>query len=98
MKTLYNLKGMKQKNSVLKSVFVTDRVTGEGYQIIEVEPYDQTFLNVIDRDYENTKTYIMKEVYKFMERDTWLIFYTDYGREEYLINDYYMKEFYKLVA
>ena len=98
MKTLYDLKGMKQKNSVLKSVFVTERVTREGYQIIEVEPYDQTFINAIDRDYENTKSYIMKEVYKFMKSNTWLIFYTHLGQEEYLINDYYMKEFYRLVS
>lgn len=96
--TLYNLKSMKQENSVLRSVFFTDRKTSEGYQIVEVEPYDQTFLNAVKRDYDKMETYIMKEVYKFMDRDVWLIFYTDHGKREFLINDYYMKEFYKLVS
>lgn len=44
---LYKMIGSKRKNSVLKSVTVTDNYC-EGARIIEVEPYDQTGNNALD--------------------------------------------------
>lgn len=44
---LYSLMGCKRKNSILKSVTVSD-ITIEGYRVINVEPYDSTGVNALD--------------------------------------------------
>lgn len=95
MKTLYEVLGMKAKNSVFKSVFITDRVTSEGYNIIEVEPYDDTFLNAINTvsKYDRTTDRIFKKIYETFGADMWVILYTDYGQSEHLLSEYYMKEY-----
>ena len=46
-KTLYELLEMKAKKSICKSVLVTNKQL-EGARIIEVEPFDQTGVNIID--------------------------------------------------
>ena len=46
-KTLYELLGMKAKRSIYKSALITDEYL-EGARIIEVEPFDQTGVNIID--------------------------------------------------
>lgn len=92
MKTLYELKNMKAKNSILKSVFITDKII-EGYPVVEVEPYDQTFLNAINTisKYDNTVDRILKEVYKYFDKKTvWVNFYTEYGHHEILLSEYYV--------
>ncbi|MDK1672880.1 hypothetical protein QOK74_08340 [Staphylococcus saprophyticus] len=43
MISLYNALNMKAKNSIYKSVFMQNEKTFEGYTIVEVEPYDETF-------------------------------------------------------
>ena len=96
-KNLYNLLGIKSKNSVFKSVIVTDNYTYENYQIIEVEPYDNTFLNATNtvNKYDNVIDRIMKKVYEyFNSQDVWLKVYTDnHGQIEILVNEFYMKQF-----
>lgn len=94
MKTLYELKNMKAKNSVLKSVFITNE-TFEGYPVVEVEPNDDTFLNAINttRKYDNTVDRILKEVYKYFNNETvWVNFYTEYGHNEILLSEYYVEK------
>jgi len=96
-KSLYNLLGIKSKNSVFKSVIVTDNYTYENYQIIEVEPYDNTFLNATNtvNKYDNVIDRIMKKVYEYFNgQDVWLKVYTDnHGQIEILVNEFYMKQF-----
>ena len=97
-KSLYEILGMKAKNSVFKSVFPQNRKTLEGYEIIEVEPYDDTFLNAVatKRKYDETENRIIKKVYENFG-ECWLIFYTDYGQIEYLVNEYNVKKVWKLI-
>lgn len=95
--SLYEKLNLKAKNSILKSVFITDRKTFEGYPIVEVEPYDNTFLNAIKTpsQYDNTLDRIIKKVWDYMNgEETWLAVYTEYGHIEILLSDYYMKEFF----
>ena len=96
-KTLYELMGMKSKNSVFRSVFVTNSRTHDGLQIIEVEPYDQTFLNQTSSvsKYDKTVDRIMKAIYHYFNgKETWLKIYTDnHGGHEILVNEYYMKQY-----
>lgn len=96
-KSLYNLLGMKRKNSIMKSVFITDKKNYEGLPIVEVEAYDQTFLNATNtiKKYDNTVGRIMKEIYKYFNGgEVWLIVYTDnFGQSEILVNEFYMKQF-----
>lgn len=92
MITLYELKNMKAKNSIFKSVFITNKII-EGYPVVEVEPYDQTFLNAINtiNKYDNTVDRILKEVYKYFNNKTvWVRFYTEYGHNEILLSEYYV--------
>lgn len=94
MKTLYELKNMKSKNSILKSVFITNKEF-EGYPVVEVEPYDDTFLNATNtiRKYDNTVDRILKEVYKYFNNETvWVRFYTEYGHNEILLSEYYVEK------
>lgn len=95
MKTLYDVLGMKSKKSIFKSVFITDKVTSEGYKIIEVEPYDQTFLNAISTvsKYDRTTDRIFKKIYETFGADMWVIICTEYGQDEHLLSEYYMKEY-----
>ena len=100
MTSLYNALNMKAKNSIYKSVFMHNEKTFEGYIIVEIEPYDETFLNAIatSRKYDLTLEKIMKKVYKyFNEKDVWLKVYSHYGHHEYLLNEYYMKQVFKLI-
>lgn len=94
--SLYEKLNMNAKNSILKSVFITDKKTFEGYPIVEVEPFDETFLNAIKTpsQYDNTLDRIIKKVWNYMDRkETWLAVYTEYGHIEILLSDYYMNEF-----
>ena len=95
--SLYNLLEMKRKNSIFKSVIVTDNYTHENYQIIEVEPYDDTFLNATNTlaKYDNAIDRIVKKVYEYFSgQDVWLKVYTDnHGHMEILVSEYYMKQF-----
>lgn len=100
MTSLYGALNMKAKNSIYKSVFMHNEKTFEGYTIVEVEPYDETFLNAIatPSKYDLTLEKIMKKVYKyFNENDVWLKVYTEYGQQEFLLNDFYMKKVFKLI-
>lgn len=100
MITLYQALGLKRKTSILKSVMITGRNTCEGFPIVEVEAYDDTFLNAIKYPslYDKTTDKIFKAVYNYFGRDVWIIVDTDeYGHVECLLNEYYMKEVYKLV-
>lgn len=94
-KSLYELLGMRAKNSIFKSVFVTDEYTREGYRIVEVEPYDDTFLNAISTisKFDKTTDRIFKKVYQYFKGDpVWISLYTDVSSSEYLVNAFYMKE------
>lgn len=96
-KSFYDLLNMKGKNSIWKSVFVTGRKTYEGFPIVEVEAYDQTFLNAVKtvKKYDETLDRIIKKVYDYFNgEEVWLSVYTDeYGGIEILLNEYYMNEF-----
>ena len=46
-KTLYDLLGVKRKNSTLKSVFVTNKIF-EDCLVLEVEAYDDTGFNALE--------------------------------------------------
>lgn len=93
--SLYNLLEMKTKHSIFKSVFITGRKTLEGYPIVEVEPYDDTFLNAIKsvKKYDNTLDRIIEKVWKYMDgKETWLSVSTDeHGHIEILLNSSYIK-------
>ncbi|MEJ7218454.1 hypothetical protein [Staphylococcus gallinarum] len=98
--TLYELLGMKAKNSIFRSVIITDKKTFEGYPLVEVEPYDQTFLNAVlyPKRYEKTLDRIMKKVFNYFNNtDVWLSVYTEHGHIEFLLNEHYMREVYKLI-
>lgn len=100
MNTLYELTGMKAKKSIFKSVVITGRKTFEGYPLVEVEPYDETFLNAIayPKKYDETVDRIFKKVYEyFNQKSVWIALYTDYGQSEHLLSKYHMKEVYKLI-
>jgi hypothetical protein len=94
-KSLYELLGMKAKYSIFKSVFVTDDYTSEGFRIIAVEPYDDTFLNAISTisKLDKTTDKIFKKVHQYFKGEpVWLCLYTDISHGEYLINDFYMEQ------
>lgn len=100
MKTLYEALGLKRKNSILKSVFITDKKTSEGFPIVEVEPFDDTFLNAVKYPslYDKTLDKILKAVYDYCGSDIWLVIDTDeHGHSEILVSEYNMKEVFKLV-
>lgn len=95
-KTMYELKGLKAKNSILKSVVVTDERDCFENRIIEVEPYDDTFLNAIKTPskYDDTVDRILKSVYKMFPGETSNVaFYTDYGHIEIYVNDFWMTQY-----
>lgn len=91
---------IKRKNTIFNSVFITGQFTSEGYPIIEVEPYDDTFLNATKYPslYDKTTDRIFKAVYNYFNSDVWVIIDTDnFGHEEHLLNEYSMKEIYNLI-
>lgn len=95
-KTMYELKGMKAKNSIFRSVVVTDKRDYAGNRIIEVEPYDDTFLNAIKTPskYDDTIDRILKSVYKMFQGETSNVtLYTDYGHREIYVNDFWMTQY-----
>lgn len=89
MKTLYEILNMNRKNSILKSVTITNTSTGEGYPIVEVEPYDNTFLNAIStiKNYDGTVDRIIEKVRDYYnDKPFWLSVSTDnYGHIEMLV-------------
>lgn len=97
--SLYELVGMKRKNSVLKSVFIDGSRTFEGYFNISVEAYDDTFLDATRYDSEKDKTsyYIDKMIKKNVEKiqnhfninDTqfWIADYSTFDRHFHYILD-----------
>lgn len=94
--TLYEILGMKAKNSIFKSVVVTDKKTSEGFQIVEIEPYDQTFLNATSsvNKYDNATDRIFKKIYDLLGKDVWVIIDTDqFGHSEHLLSEYNMKQY-----
>lgn len=98
--TLYEKLNMKRKYSIFKSVFITGIKTFEGVPLVEVEPYDDTFINAINTDdkYENVTDRIFKAVFEYYNRqDVWIAVYTDRGNFEDLLTEYTMKEVYKLI-
>ena len=100
MKTLHEALGLKREKSIFKSVFITDKKTSEGFSIVEVEPFDDTFLNAIKYPslYDKTLDRIFKAVYNYCGADIWLVVDTDeYGHSEFFLSEYYMKEVYKLI-
>lgn len=100
MTTLYEALGLKREKSIFKSVFITDKKTSEGFPIVEVEPFDDTFLNAVKYPslYDKTLDKILKAVYDYCGSDTWLIIDTDeHGHLEILVSEYHMKEIYKLI-
>lgn len=97
-KSLYDALEMKGENSIFKSVVITKEIA-EGYPVVEVEPYDDTFLNAIryPSGYEKTVDKISKRVFEYFKGETvWVRFYTSYGHRERLLSEFSMKEVYKL--
>lgn len=65
---LYSLMGCKRKNSILRSVVVTNQFS-EGYRIINVEPYDSTGSNALDSTpsrYDTALETIEKNLQRFI--------------------------------
>ncbi|MGV2929341.1 hypothetical protein RW115_12140 [Macrococcus capreoli] len=97
--SLYEILNIKKEDSVYKSVFIHEEdYTEEGYRIVEVEASDGFFQDAIRTKYMYLKVrnQIMKKVYKYMKKqgidDTWITFYTKYGREDFLLHEEFMKE------
>lgn len=69
--SLYDLVGMKRKNSVLKSVFINSNKR-EAYSLcsIDVEAYDDTFLNATKYPSLQDKTYdtITNAIIKYQDK------------------------------
>ena len=69
MNTLNELLNIKRKNTVLKSVYVTNK-RFDGMLIVEVEPYDTTGFNAINTTpsrYEKAVKTISKAVRKYFD-------------------------------
>ena len=45
---LYKLLNYHRKNSILRSVNITNKYEGAHFRIVEIEPYDQTGVNCLD--------------------------------------------------
>lgn len=45
---LYKLLNYHRKNSILRSVNLTNKYEGAHFRIVEIEPYDQTGVNCLD--------------------------------------------------
>lgn len=87
--TLYDVLGMKRKNSIFKSVFVTNEKTSEGFRIVEVEPYDDTFLNATTtvKKYDDTIDRIVAKLKEMYTEPLWVVIDEDnFGHIEVLIN------------
>lgn len=88
-RTLYEILNMKRKNSIFKSVTITNTTTEEGYPIVEVEPYDNTFLNAIStvKKYDNTIDRIIDKLRDYYgDTPFWLSVSTDnYDHIEMLV-------------
>ena len=99
--TLYEKLNMKKKYSIFKSVFITGRNTFEGFPLVEVEPYDNTFLNAINTPdkYEKVLDRIFKAVFEYYnKKDVYVAVYTDTrGNSEFLLTEHTMKDIYKLI-
>lgn len=66
-KTIHELTGSNRKKSILKSMFVTEQVFENDFTNtkISIEPYDQTFLNVEQR---NGSDYILDQLQKQLNK------------------------------
>lgn len=83
--TLYSVLGLKSKNSIYKSVFITGKFSDRGLPIVEVEPWDNTFLNAVSTatKYSNTVDKIITKVVETIG-SACIVFYTDeWGTKEY---------------
>ena len=85
---LSELLNVKRKNSVLRSVFVTNQRI-DGILVVEVEPYDKTgdtALNTTPSRYVDALKTISKAVKKYFdgkEKEVWINVYCDaYGANE----------------
>ena len=88
MNTLNELLNVKRKNTILKSVYVTNK-RFDGMLVVEVEPYDTTGFNAFNTTpsrYEKAVETITKAVRKYFdgkEREVWINIYSDvYGANE----------------
>lgn len=100
---LYELLGLKRKNSVLKSVVLADCLTVEGYPLVEVEAYDDTFLNatrtsnMADKTHEYIVSMLIKNKDQVKEHYAkrfvmdaslvWLADYSSFGRHLHRLVD-----------
>lgn len=85
---LSELLNIKRKNSVLRSVFVTNERI-DGMLVVGVEPYDTTGFNALNTTpsrYDNTLKTITNAVRKYFdgkENEVWINVYSDtYGTNE----------------
>lgn len=85
---LSELLNIKRKNSVLRSVFVTNERI-DGILVVGVEPYDETGYNALNTTpsrYDNALETITKAVKKYFdgkEKEVWINVYCDaYGANE----------------
>lgn len=96
--SLYEKLNIKNDDSIYKSVYVHNEYTEEGYPVVEVEANDGFFLDAIRTrcKYIKVRNQIMKKVYKYMKKrnidETWITFYTRYGREDHLLYEEFMRE------
>ncbi|MEK4758087.1 hypothetical protein CW676_12170 [Macrococcoides caseolyticum] len=97
--SLYEKLNMKSENSIYKSVYIhSDDYTEEGYPVVEIEAHDGFFSDSIrtKSKYIKVRNQIMKKVYKYMKKsgidETWITFYTKYGREDHLLYEDFMRE------
>ena len=92
MNTLNELLNVKRKNTVLKSVYVTNK-RFDGMLVVEIEPYDTTGFNAINTTpsrYEKAVETITKAVRKYFdgkEKEVWINIYSDvFGSNENIYN------------
>jgi len=65
MKSLYGILGVKRKNSVLKSMVVSKFDDGYANVRIEIEAYDDTFINAYE---QKGSDYIFKQLEKHLKK------------------------------
>lgn len=86
---LYDILGLKRKNSIFKSVVVTNEKTYEGFRVVYVEPYDKTFLNATStvKKYDDTIDRITDKLKEVYTEPLWVVVDEDnFGHIEILIN------------
>lgn len=92
--TLYEVKNMKGKNSIWKSVVLSD-IRYDNRPVVQVEPYDDTFLNAIAtvKKYDKTVDRIIDKIWEYYKGEEVIIqFFTEWGHMEIELSDFYMNE------